>query len=526
MSAARIRGSAVAWLLAALIILAGCQMAPLAVTPAPDATLIPTLRDGAATALPAAQNIQSSSPRHLTILYTNDEHGWIAAQTQKGGGTTGGAAEMLGRWKATEGYQPGGAYLVLSGGDMWTGPAISTWFNGDSTAEVMNLMGYQAAAIGNHDFDFGVDVLRRHAAASRFPFLSANLVRKGTTEPPDFVKPFAIIEAGGLKVGVIGLTTVDTPHVTNPRNVADFSFLPYTDALTRYVPQARAAGAQLLIVLAHVCAGSLRDLAPTAKVLGVSVLAGAHCHERITEQVDGLSLIESGSYMQAYVRLALDVDPATGTVSNVQATLVDNHTGQDKISPDAAVGAAVAIWQGKADAALGEVIGYTKTGLGAQSPALFNLVTDAWLAAYPNAQVAITNRGGFRQALPSGPITLGDIVGVLPFNNTLVDAAVTGAQLTENLDCCGGAVGGLRPQGNGWTLADGTPLDPTKTYHVLINDFMAAGGDNYRFDKQDPHAYYTAIDWRQPVIDYIRQLASTQAKPLETLIDTQDRTGR
>ncbi len=156
---------------------------------------------------------------------------------------------------------------------------------------------------------------------------------------------------------------------------------------------------------------------------------------------------------------------------------------------------------------------------------LLNLVTDAWLQAYPTADVAINNLGAFRQGIDAGPITLGDIVGVLPFNDQIVDAAVTGAQLKENLDCCDSAIAGITYRDGKLLLADGTPVDPQKTYHVLINDFMAVGGDRYKFDKQDPNAYFTAIDWRQPVIDALKRLGTSEKKPLEVHLDAGARRG-
>lgn len=469
---------------------------------------------------PGALPTQSADGiRRLTILYTNDEHGWIAAQPQKGAGKLGGAAELLGCWKQMEGYTPDGPYLVLSGGDMWTGPAISSWFSGDPAVEVMNLMGYRAAAIGNHEFDFGVETLRRHAREARFPFLSANLVQRGTREPPDFAKPFSVVEVAGIKVGLIGLTATQTPEVTNPQNVAGFEFLPYAATLQRYVPQVKAMGVDLVVVLAHVCGTQLRGLASTARGLGVQVLTAGHCHEQIAEDLGGLALIGGGQYMQSYARLVLDVDVGRDAVVGSKAEVVRNVTPAEGPAADETVAARVAHWQAQADKALGQVIGYTRNGLPHRSDALLNLVTDAWLWAYGTADAAVTNRGGFRQGIDPGPITLADVVGVLPFNNTIVDVTVTGAQLKENLDCCGGAIGGLRYRDGLLTTADGQPLDLRGHYHVLINDFMAGGGDNYRFGRQDPQAYNTAIDWRQPVIDYIRHWATDEAKPLERYLD-------
>ena len=95
------------------------------------------------------------------------------------------AANLVGLWRTAEGYQADGSFLLLSGGDMWTGPAISTWFQGQSMAEVMNAMGYDAAAVGNHEFDFGLEMLKARAAESEFPFLSANIRTKADGTTPE-----------------------------------------------------------------------------------------------------------------------------------------------------------------------------------------------------------------------------------------------------------------------------------------------------------------------------------------------------
>lgn len=478
-----------------------------------------------APAIPPPDGANHPAVKRLTILYTNDEHGWLEAQENRDKGTTGGAAEMLGLWQTREGYTPEGPFLILSGGDMWTGPAISTWFLGDPAVEAMNQMGYRAAAIGNHEFDFGLDVLRRHAQEADFPFLAANLVQKSTSEPPDFVRPYLVTEVAGVKVGLIGLATRSTPTTTNPKNVAGFDFLPYADALARYVPQVQAAGAEVIVVLAHVCGAEMRALAPRAGQLGVHVLTAGHCHEQTGDRLGGLPLIGAGQYLQAYARLPLAVDAATGRVTAGKPEVIRNTTGPGGPT-DAALAGRIAAWRAETEKALGEEIGYTKGGLAHRSTALLNLTMDAWLQAYPTADVAMSNLGGFRQGIGPGPITLGEIVGALPFDNQIVDVAVTGAQLKANLDCCASAVAGVTYRGGKLLLADGAPVDPAATYHVLINDFMAAGGDRYLFKAQDPNPYFTAIDWRQPVVDYLKRLGTSQQDPLDSRLDTAPRTDK
>ncbi|HEX9117461.1 MAG TPA: bifunctional UDP-sugar hydrolase/5'-nucleotidase [Anaerolineae bacterium] len=539
---ARVRCS-YAWSILLVVLLLGsaCTAAPplpqpaatiRPVSTAPELTQPPVSPVAAMTATPqGTAQVVGSGTHHLIVLYTNDEHGWIAPVTAKNGAQTGGDALLAGRWQQVEGYRPGGPFLVLSGGDMWTGPAISTWFNGDSAAEMMNALGYQAAAIGNHEFDFGLDTLRRHAQGAKFPYLAANLVRKTDGQPPDFARPFTLVTVDGLRIGVVGLSNTATPQTTRPSNVADFTFLPYQQALEQWVPQVRAAGADFVFVVGHICATEMRDLAPAAQKLGVSLIAGGHCHERIATEAAGIPLVEAGKYLESYARIDLELDPARHAVLSQKAKIVDVAAGPEHATPDPAIAARVAVWQEKTDTALGEEIGYTKSGLPAKSDLLFNLVTDAWLAAYPTAQIAVNNAGSYRQGLSAGPIRLRDIVGVLPFNDTLVDAAVTGAELEENLSCCGGVVGGVTFSGGRAMLtgakgAAERPLGRGTTYHVLINDFMAGGGDRYKFGQQDPKAYDTGIDWRQPVIDYIKSLHTSEANPLEAHLDGQARTGK
>jgi 2',3'-cyclic-nucleotide 2'-phosphodiesterase/3'-nucleotidase len=190
---------------------------------------------------------ETDNIRRLMILYTNDEHGWMEAWEGASG-----ADGMSHLWSSQEGYDPAEPFLILSGGDMWTGPALSTWYEGESMIDVMNAMGYQAAAIGNHDFDYGQESLRaRHAQAS-FPFLSANIRRKDGGSVPDFALPFTTLNVNGINIGLIGLTTVETPVDTQPDFVADLDFLPYEQALREVFPQVKAAGADLILVVGHI----------------------------------------------------------------------------------------------------------------------------------------------------------------------------------------------------------------------------------------------------------------------------------
>jgi 5'-nucleotidase/UDP-sugar diphosphatase len=449
----------------------------------------------------------------LTILYTNDEHGWMEATEE-----TGGAAGLLGLWREQEGYFEDGPFLILSGGDMWTGPAISTWFDGESMVEVMNAMGYDAAAVGNHEFDLGLDGLAERTAQMEFPLLSANIRDKAMGDVADIAVPYIVKDVSGISVGLIGLSSLRTPQTTMPDNVAGFDFVPYKAALEEFVPQAIADGAELLIIVGHICGDEMRALAPTAAELGVSVIGGGHCHERVRTVVDGVALIESGAELEAYAKVDLVFDTATDTVVSVEPSTQSNAGG----TADLEIAAIVDAWRAEADAALSYPIGYVQNEIAQRADTMLNMVTDAWLEAYPAADVALSNRGGFRQSIPAGEITPATVVGVLPFNNVLIDVELTGAQLIENIKCCQPAIGGMTT-GGGYQLADGSPLDPEATYHVLVNDFMYAGGDDFELKEYDPGAYNTGIDWRQPVIDWITSLKTSPENPLDDYLDAASR---
>jgi 5'-nucleotidase/UDP-sugar diphosphatase len=473
---------------------------------------------------PSPSPVSGAGIRTVTIFYTSDEHGYLEP-IQSGSATLGGAANLLTALRQ-RGYDPDGDdALLISGGDMWTGPAISSWFQGASAVQVFNALGYDAAAVGNHDFDFGREVLLANGEAATFPFLTANVTQAETGNWTEFAQPYAIHEVNGVRVAVIGLTTTRTPNIVMPAYVEGLAFGDYADALRRVVPQARAEGAELVIVAAHVCPAELQALAPVAAELSIPLLAGGHCHELANVEREGVRIVGPGAHWQAFVQVDIAFDTATGEAVSTEAELipVEHATGAaTPITPDAEIEDLLAEWQAEVEEALGEVIGYTESGVDQGWP-LYNMVVDAWLWYYPEADLAITNLGGYREAIPPGEITRADIVAVLPFENMLIDVELSGKQVMDNLLCCGGAVAGLTYHRAGARiiaeLDDGSPLDPEATYHVLVNDFVYAGGDDYLFAVHNPDAYETGIPWREPVIEWLLAERTSPEHPLETLLD-------
>lgn len=467
---------------------------------------------------PTLSPLSAPTWQELTILYTNDEHGWMTG-TEPGRG----AAELLGLWRDQEGYQPDGNFLILSGGDMWTGPAISTWFDGQSMAEVMHAMGYDAAAVGNHEFDFGPEMFQVRAQQSPFPLLSANMRYRadGRFLHDRGVEPYTILQVNGPTVGpavgIIGLTTRSTPTTTNPTYVADLEFQEYEATLRQIVPELKAAGAQLILVPAHICQAEMVALAQAIGDLGIHFLGGGHCHEEVAEVVNGIALLQGGSNLRSYGRATFRVNTSQGVVEIVDVATKTNEGG----TADPTLAALIQQWQAAADTELDVVIGHTANGISRYSPAMQHLIAESWLWSYPLADVSITNSGGIRADIPPGDITLGDIIGVLPFNNVLVELHLNGQQLVQVLTQADeDAIGGTHAVGFSWVLhRTGAKIQPDGQYTLLVNDFMYAGGDNYGLLAEfDPNGYNTAVDWRQPVIDWIEAQHTSAENPLEPIL--------
>jgi 5'-nucleotidase/UDP-sugar diphosphatase len=321
-----------------------------------------------------------------------------------------------------------------------------------------------------------------------------------------------------MKIGIIGLTTTATPGVTNPKYVAPFDFIEYRQALEEYVPKIRDAGADIVILTSHVCTDELTRLAWQVKSLDIAVMGGGHCHELYSSQVGDTVIIEGGSYLASYAYVQLTLDPATKEITNKEFGTRMNSGGK----ADEEIAQIVQSWQKRTDAELNVTIGYLEKEIPSRSRKMEDLITKSWLNGYPAADIAITNRGGIRDNLPAGDITLASIISVMPFDNTLIALSLTGKQVIQVVERGKSpAVGGIHKSGDQWIIdKTGEPLGEDKTYVVLVNDFMYAGGDNYDMLAQfDPDAYDTSIGWRDPVIDWIREQGSTPEKPLDLVIE-------
>jgi len=444
----------------------------------------------------------------LQIYFTNDEHGWLEPTA-----THNGAAGMMAMWKTDHGYTQDGINLVLSGGDMWTGPAISTWYEGEPMVEVMNAMGYDAAAIGNHEFDFSQDGLRARLNQADFPFLAANLKKIGGGYP-DFVEPYIIKNIGGIKVGIIGLTTNSTISINFPLNVEGLELISYQAAIDEAAPLAIVDGAEILILNTHIPSAEMQGLVSYALGYGISVFGCGHSHNLTLNTQPDYVLFETESNMTRYAFTEIKYDTLENRILNLSASL---HENTGSYQPDPEIQSIVTTWQSAMSDDLSEVLGYTSSGVNQNSREMQNMISDSWLEYFSDADISMSNYGGVRQGIPSGDITIATIVGVLPFDNNVVKLDLTGAQTKNAIASLGVFVGGVNVINN-YTMNDGSTMDDNATYTVLITDYIYyTNGDLQMYD---PTPEATGVNWRNPVINWIRSLNTNQADPLENYLDS------
>ncbi|HUS66748.1 MAG TPA: 5'-nucleotidase C-terminal domain-containing protein [Kofleriaceae bacterium] len=413
---------------------------------------------------------EAARPVTIAVVGTSDLHGHIEMLPILAG--------YLANLRAAKGIDE---VLLLDGGDMFQGTLESNLNEGQSVVEAYNRLGYAAAAIGNHEFDFGPagdkvtprepgddprGALKARAAAAKFPFLAANLRDEATGDRAAWpnVRPSVLVERAGVKIGVIGVTTEATPRATTPRNFEGLSIMPLTRSIAAEAAALRARGAQVVALAAHAggrCTAfaDARDLAscdPEQEIFqvarelppgAVDVIVGGHTHAAVAHEVAGIPIVQSHWKGIAFGRVDITLDEERRVVerriheprylcekreSDADPCVAGEYEGAPVV-PDAELGKLVARYEEEAREVRHRKIGVTLEGKVArgydhESP-LGNLIADLMLAARPKGDVAITNGGGIRAELPGGELTYGSLYEALPFDNKFAVVELTGAQL-------------------------------------------------------------------------------------------------
>ncbi|MHA7582916.1 5'-nucleotidase C-terminal domain-containing protein [Paenibacillus vandeheii] len=422
--------------------------------------------------------------------------------------------------------------LFHNGDSVGASAPVSSLDRDEPTMEWMNMMGFDVASLGNHEFDQGIAALKAQIfggldpkegkvthAGAKFDYVNANVIETSTGKT--LIKPYVIKELGGVKIGFIGLVTKATPAKVSPSGTAGVRFLSAeeeVEAVNKYAKELQDQGVETIVVLAHdpattkegVTTGEAADLAKALPADSpVDVIVAGDNHALANGEVNGKLIVQAYSYGTAFEDIKLMIDPATGDVTEKSATITT--TFQEGVKEDTE---SLAIIKKSLDKhpELTKPVGttdgsVTRTDAYNNEAALGNLIADSMREAdfgdkASAADFAFMNPGGIRADLPKGDVTFADLAKIQPFGNTLVKLELTGEQIKTLLQQQWGTnadgtpntktlqISGLKYTADfnkpvaervtGLTLEDDTPIDPAKTYTAVVNNFMAAGGDNYK----------------------------------------------
>ena len=491
----------------------------------------------------------------LNILHINDWHSRIesnnkyestcSAEDEGEGKCFGGAARLITALRDQRAAMEGENLIFLNAGDNFQGSLFYTTYKGAVEAEFLNIMKPDVMTIGNHEFDDGEEGLATFFDAVEFPIISANVRPDMQSALADKVKPSIVLEVGGQKIGVVGAVANDTAELSAPGEHVLIEEDVAT--ITEAVKELSRQGVSMIIALTHV--GYPRDLAAIAKIPGVDVVVGGHSHTVLSNTVEGaggpyptwvdnplgyrVPVVQAGSYSK-YLG---DLEVTFSDIGIVKDASGEPILLDASVTPDPEVAARVDELKAPIEEAMNKVVASTsgpidgsRDSCRAMECQMGNLVTDAMLDRVKDqgVQFAITNGGGLRASIDEGDVTMGEVVTVLPFQNTLATFELKGSDVVASLESGlsqieDGAgrfpqVSGLRytfdksvapgegrvtsvevNEGGNWV-----PIDPDKTYTVATNNFMRGGGDGYElFASKAENAYDYGPGLETVVADYL-----------------------
>jgi len=473
-----------------------------------------------------------SGPVELVILHTNDIHGKFtttAATWRDGNPPIGGLANLSAYVEDER-----AAYdrtMLVDAGDFMTGNPICDEVHegvtGGAMVALLNLVGYDAICLGNHEFDHGLETLDGLMGLSEFPVVSANTFRPqgGLTAP----EPYVIVEERGLRIGVIGLMTENLYGVAAPSKLAGTRVTSAAEAARSIVAEIDDE-TDLIVLLTHIGVDGDRELARAVE--NVDVIVGGHSHTRITtpELVNGVIIVQAGAHNRNLGKLVLTVENDAVTAHAGELIELWPREGG---RPD--LREMVGNWEEKIEAEFGRQVATLATSWDREYHAESNIGN--WLCdrlmEHVDADFAVLNSGGIRKDQGVGPMTKLDVMEILPFANVVTTFTVTGEELLtimrKNADAAanerygilqvGGIRYGYREAGGGIELVDptvgGEPVDPTKTYRGASVDYVAVGNAEryFGFVPDDPENSGIKI------ADVILEAVEATETPIDARVD-------
>ena len=468
----------------------------------------------------------------LHILHINDLHSRIqainrfdstcSAEDETAGACFGGVARIATAVNAIRGplEAAGENVILLDAGDQYQGSLFFTTYGGAAEAEFMEAIGFDAMALGNHEFNNGPEGLLPLLDGVSFPVISGNLDVSQNNVLAGRVQDHVVLDVNGVQVGIVSALTRDTMEISSPG--PSIAFADEIAALQADVDVLTTQGVGIIIALTHV--GLPDDIRIAEAVSGIDVIVGGHSHSYLSATDPGRSgpyplwitnpqgemvpIVQAYAYSKYLGHLEVSFDAAGDVIFAQGNTMLIDAS----VTPDPVIAARVAELAGPIEAAMAELVGEAAAFIEGDRAvcrvmecAMGNLVADAMLARVRDQgiQIAIANGGGLRASIDAGPVTMGEVFTVLPFQNTLATFQLSGADVLAALENGVSQVeegAGRFPQVSGlrfvWNPAadpgarivsaevdmggSWAPLDPAATYGVVSNNFMRGGGDGYR----------------------------------------------
>ena len=478
----------------------------------------------------------------LTILHTNDFHARFepvskydsgcGSEDNAEGKCFGGSARLVTAINDARGRTNNS--ILVDGGDQFQGTLFYTYYKGKLAAEMMNKLGYDGMTVGNHEFDDGPEVLAGFMDAINFPILMSNADVSGEPLLAGKLAKSTVIERGGEKIGMIGLTPEDTDDLASPGDNVTFS--DPVVAVQGEVDKLTAMGVNKIIVLSH--SSYLIDQQVAANTTGVDVIVGGHSNTLLSNTNERASgpyptMVGDTAIVQAYAygkylgelnvtfNDAGEIITAVGEPVSIDGTVTEDA---ETVARIAEMAIPLEEIRTKVVASSAAVIEGDRSVCRVMECEMGNLVADAMLDRVANQGVviAIANSGGVRASIDAGDVTMGEVYTVLPFQNTLSTFEASGEMLMAALE--NGVsqyeeVAGRFPQVAGMTftvdpaaevgarvsdvMIGGAAIDLAATYGVVSNNYVRGGGDGYKMFRDAANAYDFGPDLAEVMADYM-----------------------
>ncbi|WP_128253319.1 bifunctional metallophosphatase/5'-nucleotidase [Falsirhodobacter deserti] len=477
----------------------------------------------------------------LTILHTNDVHDRFEPTTSSGapcaaeknaaGECFGGVARLV--TAVRDARDGAGNTLLLDAGDWFQGTLFYTRYKHEAAAEFINRLGYDAMAVGNHELDDGPKELAALADAVETPLLAANMDAENEPLLKGKIARHTIVEVGGQRVGIIGLTPQTNPELTSPG--PNLTFGAPSQAVQAEVDALQAERIDKIILLSH--SGYVQDQQVAKSTSGVDVIVGGHSHTLLSNtdpkaegayptMVNGVPIVTAQAYGRYLGELTVTFDDDGRVTAAEGAPLLLDAAVKEDADTVARVAELAEPLQAIREEVVGEATGpITQETCRTQECPMGNLVAEAQLArvADQGVQVALVNGGGLRAGIDEGPVTMGEVLTVLPFQNTLSTFRINGQALQAALENGVSQMeegAGRFPQVAGMTFVvdpaapagsrisdvtvQGAPLDPEAEYLAVSNNYVRNGGDGYSMLVDARDAYDYGPDLAEVVAEYLQ----------------------